>query len=92
MTANFDEINTLIFWTKSASDTRHTASGVGHIEIPASVNAARIARMIDAGDVEKVAKKFPDAKQYNLPSAAVGHGVCVQYANGRRRMVRAYND
>lgn len=85
---NQQNVNTVIFWAKTKDDTRHTASSVGHIELPREVNAVKIARMIDSGDVEKVAKLFPDAKSNNLMTAAVGHGVTVKYANGRLRMIR----
>lgn len=75
-------------WVRTPADTRDTASSTTMLVVPQSI-ALKLARDIDAHG-SFIA--LPDGVTMpSLPTGnrlAVGHGVDIEYASGRKRRVR----
>lgn len=85
----------ILYWTRSESDARDVASGVGVLENVPVKHVARIARDIDAfGEsaiAEAIAKHGAIKPDRIKDKAARGHGVSVEYESGASRLYHAHD-
>ena len=72
------KLATLLYWKKTANDSRDTASDVGDYILPQS-KALKFAQAIENGDLYE---QWPSGFR-------PGHGITIKYGSGRTREVRA---
>lgn len=78
----------LVFWIRTPSDSRFTASDTATINVPQGI-AVRLAQSIESvgqgaftnGDAQYIPTLRPGF------AAASGHGVLILYASGRKRLI-----